>query len=326
MAKRNPNQNPRSTYWFGTWNIPEDLNWKEVLRNGNQLDGNGNSMLDKASFQKISLVASEERGEAGNRHLHILVKFNTRIYRTQLTRYYLNGPHWDPPEQSIDACIRYINKTNPDKDHFLMLGAVPERYAAKIEKQNELKQALKDLMNMTWLEFSDTWTELAFNKPGYCLRWKMDHAERLPEWDRPLQMKNFWIFGAPGTGKSFWARKQCESYLICFKQQNKWWDNYDDSRTKMVLIEDAGKETMRVLAEKLKIWADGYWFQGEIKHGMTVINPQKWFLIITSNYEIDDIFDIEEDRLPIKRRFKEIKIESRDDIFLQTQLDFSILK
>lgn len=103
MARINPNNNPRSIYWFGTWNIPEDLDWKPVLLHGNHLDGNGNSLLDKASFYKISLVAAEERGKAGNQHLHILIKFNTRVYRTQVTRYYLNGPHWDPPEMSINT-------------------------------------------------------------------------------------------------------------------------------------------------------------------------------------------------------------------------------
>ena len=317
--------NPRSCYWFGTWNIPEDLDWKPVVKNGNQLDNNQISLLAKTEFEIISIVAAEERGEAGNRHLHILVKFNKRLYRTQVTRYYLNGPHWDPPERSIDACIRYINKTNPDKDHLLMSGNLPDKYEKKIAKKEELKEALDDLMKMSWLDFCEKWMEIAFKWPGLCTKWKMEHAPRLKPWEGSLQNKNYWIYGAPGSGKSFWARSQCEQEFICFKQQNKWWDNYDDLRTKIVLIEDAGQNTMNVLAEKVKVWADAYWFQGEIKHGMIIVNPQKWFLIVTSNYKMEEIWTNDEDLLPLKRRFREIEVTGRNDIFLQTRLDLSIL-
>ena len=57
------------------------------------------------------------------------------------------------------------------------------------------------------------------------------------------------------------------------------------------------------------------------------IYPGRYFLIVTANQSIDDSFhscnpvDID----AIKRRFKEVEIKGRDDIFLQNRLDPQIL-
>ena len=321
-----PELNPRSVYWNGCWNIPEDFNWKDVVQFGNQLDDNGQSLMTKIGMSIVSLACAEERGDSGNRHIHLLVKFNSRFYRTQVVRYYLNGPHWEPMKGTVDQNLTYMNKQKPDKDHFLLLGNLPGNTVKKFNKKMELHDTLNDLMHMSWLEFSEKHIEMAFRYPALCMKWKMDHADRLPEWEGSLKVKNYWITGPPGCGKSYWARKQVPQDLICFKQQNKWWDNYDDSRTKLVLIEDAGQESLRKFPEKIKVWADGYWFQAEIKNGQCIVNPQKWFLIVTSNYTIDEIWENDDDRLPIKRRFNEVLVSSRQDIFFSTQLDPSILK
>ena len=89
-----------------------------------------------------------------------------------------------------------------------------------------------------------------------------------------------------------------KSHKICFffKQQNKWWDTYDEKRIKVVLIEDAVINSLRSFPEKVKVWADAYWFQAEIKNGQIIVNPQKWFFIVTSNYTIDEIWPEPEDQ------------------------------
>ena len=154
-------------------------------------------------------------------------------------------------------------------------------------------------------------------------------------WDGDLQDKNFWIYGKPGVGKSYWARSQliediahC-NYKLFNKAQNKWWDGYISQR--IVLIEDwdfgeDGKKS-RALLGHLKIWGDKYTFNAEIKGGSLHINPGNFFLIVTSNHSIDECFDGCDavDIAAIKRRFKEVEIFSREDIFLQTRLNEEIL-
>ena len=44
---------------------------------------------------------------------------------------------------------------------------------------------------------------MAFQFPGLCMKWKMDHADRLPQWEGSLKVKNFWITGPPGCGKKY---------------------------------------------------------------------------------------------------------------------------
>ena len=72
--------NPRVTYWFGTWNIPEDLDWKQTLQFGNAVDNNGNLQFAKGFLEIVAMVAAEERGESWNRHIHIVVKFTKKVY------------------------------------------------------------------------------------------------------------------------------------------------------------------------------------------------------------------------------------------------------
>ena len=80
-----------------------------------------------------------------------------------------------------------------------------------------------------------------------------------------------------------------------------------------------------VLVDKLKDWGDRYPFKGEIKGAATDINPGTFFLIITANYSIDECFEKEEDKKAIQRRFREVNIKDKNDIFLKTLLDKSIL-
>ena len=140
-----------------------------------------------------------------------------------------------------------------------------------------------------------------------------------------MARKNIWIFGPPGCGKSMWAHQQAAQDEIYIKNVNKWWDGYDDYSCRLVIIEDLDKNYAKALTTHLKVWADRHWFAGEVKGGAIKVNPCKFFLIVTSNHSIEECFENEEDQKAIKRRFKEIKIEDPNDIFLSTMLDKSIL-
>ena len=88
-------------------------------------------------------------------------------------------------------------------------------------------------------------------------------------------------------------------------------------------MEDFPSDGMK-FAQLMKIWSDRYSFIGEIKGGQILINPGKFFFLVTSNYPIETVFP-GEDGEAIRRRFKEIEIQDAEDLHLQMALDFSIL-
>lgn len=89
------------------------------------------------------------------------------------------------------------------------------------------------------------------------------------------ERKCYWIYGEPGIGKTYWVRSRYPTIYV--KPQNKWWDGYASEDS--VLIDDFDCSQ---LGHLIKIWADKYSFNAEIK-GST-IKPLYSKLFLTSNY------------------------------------------
>jgi hypothetical protein len=110
-------------------------------------------------------------------------------------------------------------------------------------------------------------------------------------------LDNYWLYGAPGTGKSRGARARWPG--LYNKPLNKWWCDYEQQET--VLLDDFSKEH-KVLGPHLKNWADHYPFVAETKGGGQTIRPTR--IVITSNYEPEEIFEDKVTCEAIRRRFK----------------------
>lgn len=110
------------------------------------------------------------------------------------------------------------------------------------------------------------------------------------------KLDNYWFVGFPGTGKSRGARARWPIHYN--KPLNKWWCSYQGEPT--VLLDDFSKEHA-ILGPHLKNWADHYAFVGESKGGSAVIRPER--IVVTSNYLPSEIWEDEQTREAIKRRF-----------------------
>ena len=94
-----------------------------------------------------------------------------------------------------------------------------------------------------------------------------------------------WIYGPPGFGKSFLARKRFDGDYYP-KTLNKWWCGYDKQPT--VIIDDFEPKHADIFGYYLKIWLDKYPFMAEVKGSNFLIRPRN--VIVTSNYSITECF------------------------------------
>lgn len=276
----------KSKYWCFTVNNPQP----------NYIDLNG---LKNWSY----MIVGKEIGEEGTPHLQCFVAYETYT-RFSTIKKQLPRAHIEPMYGTTKEAIDYCKKDGQWQD----FGEMPpnvgrqggrEDKGAKMSKQNWL-----ELINYAE---NGNFEAIKNEQPG--VYWRNYHLMKQIHMDNPKQLPilkkldNEWIYGKPGVGKSWTARKENPGAYIHLK--NKWWIGY--KHEDVVIFDDIGKTDALWIGDKLKNWADIYPCPTETKGYGMMVRPKR--IIVTSNYSIQDLFGHDEDLYEaIKRRFKERNI------------------
>lgn len=242
-------------------------------------------------------------------HLQGFVVFHKKMSLKQLK---LINPRicWLNCDASQESNINYVTKTETKADPLFIFekGTKPqqgkrtdlETIARHIHEGMELKQIAE--------QYPGTYIRNYRGIANYQALFIEDYEH--------TDVRGIWIYGPPGVGKSFNARKFLEARCpngFYVKAQNKWWDGYAGETG--VLLDDLDSN---VLSHYLKIWADRYACRGEIKGGSVKLRHK--YFVVTSNHSIKSLFTTDNGKthdpgwcetplkLAIARRFEEIYV------------------
>lgn len=284
----NQHANRRSRGWCFTWNnYPADYR----------------TALDAVDCRYVC-AGEEVAPNTGTPHLQGYVYFRTLKSLGQV-RGILNGCHLSAAAGNSSQNRLYCGKLRPEDDEpnavFYERGDIPLTSAEKGDLERARYERAWTLAKAGDIETVDA--DIRVRLYSSLRRIEKDFMPSVARLEAPCGV---WIYGLAGSGKS---RSVLDAYPDLYpKPRNQWWDGYQ--REPVVCIDDVDKYDVR-LGGMLKIWTDAYPFIGEAKGTSLKIRPEKVF--VTSQYRIEDIWEDQETRDALNRRFRVInKIEGEE--------------
>lgn len=243
------------------------------------------------------LVVGKEVGEQGTKHLQCYGTLKNRMVDNKLRRL-LKGCHIEPRRGTHQQASEYCKKGN----EFVEIGEPPKQ--GKRSDLEEVIDKLKSGVSTTTICQENTACYIKY------FRGIEQAALKLQQPYEHDSVRGIWVWGPPGTGKSWSVRQQFPGAYL--KAQNKWWDGYNGQEA--VILDDLDTN---VLGHYLKIWSDRYACTGETKGG--TVHLRHRYFIVTSNQHPLSLFPVEKetDSLyeAIVRRFNVYEKNSLNDNF-----------
>jgi hypothetical protein len=247
------------------------------------------------------IIWGKEVGEQGTPHLQGFIRFTEKKSFNQVKAALGNNYHIERQRGSCQQAIDYCKKDGQYEE----VGDPPltQRDKGDVEKQR-WKRAVECAKEG---KFDEIDPDILLRNYGNIKRLCKDSMPDIPDAN---DVTGVWLYGEAGNGKSRYAREKYPgSYL---KMCNKWWDGYKNEEH--VIIDDVDTRH-EVLGHHFKIWSDRYCFLAENKGGAIKIRPKT--IIVTSQYQIDDIWSDEPTRAALNRRFKVYYVSREGEVIAQ---------
>lgn len=318
-----PSTEPRSTKWvFTMW--PKE-NYSAITMVNNVLSWCNDEEHDVA----YCIIGRETCPSTGLKHLQGYIHWNggdpARKYRSYVKREILQDStaHCDAAKGDDHQNKAYCSK---EGDVILEFGAPTDAKTKGREGGLRTKAKWDAIRGLAVKGALDGVPSDIFIKHYSTLKRIGEDSRKVePSIQGELTNRFLWIYGQPGTGKSLWVRSMCERVGVDLYNKtcsNKWWDGWKSEP--IVIFDDFSRDDAKHLGGKFKNWADHYVFRAEIKGGSIEMRPQ--FIVVTSNYAIDDVdFPDEITKAAMKRRFRELEmVEENVDQFTAWEQFFSL--
>lgn len=278
--------------------------WVFTINNYTDIDELHLSEATLSSAVKYILYGKETAPTTGTPHLQGYIVFNTTARRSQV-KLILGEKAWFSPAkgnfaQNFDYCTK--------SGDFCEYGTRPKSQSDGGKKSAEEKKRKWDEAATNakagLIEAIDS--EIFIRHYNQLKNIARDYQPKPADLPADLDKVGIWYVGLAGTGKSYAA---INDYPNAFRKtaNTKWWCGYQDED--YVILDDLDK-THHYMGFHLKIWADKYAFNAEIKGTSKLIRPKK--IIVTSNVHPRDIWTEDHDINPILRRFHIVWFK-RDD-------------
>lgn len=260
--------------------------------------------MDEIFFKETPwtyMVYGRENLTEGTPHLQGFLV--TKVSRLSAMKLLHPTAHWEIAKGSAEQNRVYCTK---DGD-YVEQGLIPASASARAKKggEAEIERWETALTAMKEGRLDDVPADIMIRHYGNVQKIKAAHQAAPVALEGEL--KNQWIWGAPGCGKTSKVFKEHTSLYL--KGLHKWWDGYDGQET--VLIDDMDPYH-KSLAQQFKEWAHHYPFPAECKGGSMCIRPK--LIIVTSNYRIDEVWEDPITREAMHRRFTEVYVPSNKTI------------
>jgi len=246
-------------------------------------------------------IVAKEVGDGGTPHLQCFFALNEAKRLSELRRQCGKRCHWEVAKASGEVAAQYCKKGKQSHEEwnaehhlgpnfgvdadFIEGGTIPSTARGlervKVDYADALMKARKR-------QFAEIDPGVLIRHYSNLSRLSIDLALPVEPPKRLAKIDNLWIYGTPGSGKSWAARApytaEDGTALFYTKNNTKWWDGY--AGEEIVIFDDLDKPE---LGSELKVWTDIYPFRAEYKGGAMLIRPKRF--IITSNYHPDQIWD-----------------------------------